>query len=188
MPLNNALSFSHQLLEPTIQLGDTVVDATVGQGNDTRFLAARVGKTGHVLAFDIQQAALDETATMLTLTGLRPQVALIHDGHEHLVDHINDNTMISAAMFNLGYLPGGDHSLITRGQTTIAALQTCCDHLRRGGLITIVVYTGHPGGQTEADLVTDFVRHLPQKQFQVLHYGFINQQHQPPYLLAIEKR
>ena len=45
--------------------GETVVDATAGNGNDTQFLAELVGENGHVLAFDIQQAALDSTAERL---------------------------------------------------------------------------------------------------------------------------
>lgn len=188
MQLDNALTFSHTIIEQVVLPGDKVVDATVGQGNDTRFLAALVGKTGHVFGFDIQQAALDETTTMLTLTGLLPQVELIHAGHETLVDHLLKTDQLSAVMFNLGYLPGGDHAVVTKADSTVRALTTACDRLRRGGVITVMVYTGHSGGQAEADAVEHFVTGLSQKTFQVLRYQFINQQHQPPYLLVIQKR
>ncbi|GEK28376.1 tRNA (mnm(5)s(2)U34)-methyltransferase [Furfurilactobacillus siliginis] len=188
MQLDNALTFSHTIIEQVVLPGDLVVDATVGQGNDTRFLAALVGKTGRVLGFDIQQTALDETRTMLTLTGLRQQVELIHAGHETLAQKLTATDQLSAVMFNLGYLPGGDHSVVTKAASTIAALQTACDNLRRSGVITLMVYTGHPGGEKEAAAVEQFVTGLPQKTFQVLRYQYINQQHQPPYLLIIQKR
>ena len=52
--LEKAVAFSHQLLKNTVKIGDTVIDATVGKGNDTLFLASLVGKTGQVIGFDVQ--------------------------------------------------------------------------------------------------------------------------------------
>ena len=40
--------------------GDVAVDFTMGNGHDTEFLSKTVGESGHVYAFDIQQAAVDE--------------------------------------------------------------------------------------------------------------------------------
>lgn len=48
--------------------------------------------------------------------------------------------------FNLGYLPGGDKTLITEPHTTLKALNVAKDILTPGGLISLVVYVGHPGG------------------------------------------
>ncbi|KRL93195.1 class I SAM-dependent methyltransferase [Levilactobacillus hammesii] len=188
MNLPNALTYSHTLLSECVAPGDTVVDATVGNGHDTLFLANLVGKTGHVIGFDIQPAALKETQTQLTLTGLAPQVDLHAIGHEHVGDFLEATTQVAGAIFNLGYLPGGDKTLITKPTTTLAAVTTLLDHLPRGGRIILVVYSGHPGGPTERHAVVDFCQHLPQKRYQVLQYGFINQVHNPPFLLAIERR
>lgn len=188
MNLEPAVKYSHTLLQPIIGHGDTVIDATVGNGNDTLFLANLVGPTGRVLGFDIQQQALDNTATQLTLTGLTRQVQLIHDGHEHLEQYLEPQQPISAALFNLGYLPGSNKTIITHADTTLKALNTCLKHLRRGGIVALVVYYGHPGGEQEKEAVLAYVKGLDQHQYQVLHYGFINQIHQPPFLLAIQKR
>lgn len=48
--------------------------------------------------------------------------------------------------FNLGYLPGGDKGMITRSETTLLALEAAKRILMPGGLISLVVYVGHPGG------------------------------------------
>ena len=65
MKLLRVLPFAKHLLGETVNPGETVVDATAGNGNDTHFLAEHVGENGHVYAFDIQQAALDSTAERL---------------------------------------------------------------------------------------------------------------------------
>lgn len=39
-------------------MGDTVIDATAGNGHDTVFLAQLVGRQGRVWAFDVQSSAL----------------------------------------------------------------------------------------------------------------------------------
>jgi hypothetical protein len=49
--------------------------------------------------------------------------------------------------FNLGYLPGGDKEIITRSETTLLALEAAKRILIPQGLISIVVYVGHPGGR-----------------------------------------
>lgn len=92
--------------------GDRAVDATAGNGWDTLFLARLVGPDGRVYAFDIQQAALDETAALLRKNKLLERVDLIHAGHEAMASYVKEP--VAAVMFNLGYLPGGDHSIVTR--------------------------------------------------------------------------
>ncbi|KRK97713.1 SAM-dependent methyltransferase [Secundilactobacillus odoratitofui DSM 19909 = JCM 15043] len=188
MNLESALSYSHTLLKPIIQAGDTVIDATVGNGHDTIFLAGLVGHSGQVLGFDVQQVALDETALQLQLTGQAHQVQLIHDGHQNLDHYLAPDQQISAAIFNLGYLPGSDKTIITHAQTTLSALDCCLSHLRRGGIVALVVYYGHEGGEAEKTAVLNEVQQLDQHEFQVLQYGFINQVHQPPFLIAVQRR
>ena len=64
-------------------------------------------------------------------------------------------------MFNLGYLPGGDKNRTTGISTTLAALEASFMLLTTGGRITILAYTGHPGGQEETEAVKEWVRGLP---------------------------
>ncbi|MDP3333279.1 MAG: methyltransferase domain-containing protein, partial [Methylococcaceae bacterium] len=54
------VNVAHELLAERLQPGDIAIDATVGNGYDTLFLAEQVGETGKVFGFDIQHAALQE--------------------------------------------------------------------------------------------------------------------------------
>ncbi|RRK09804.1 SAM-dependent methyltransferase [Lactiplantibacillus garii] len=175
-------------MNQTVNPGDVVVDATVGNGHDTTYLAKLVGPTGHVYGFDVQDAAIAATQAALTADKLDHQVTLTKTGHENLNHVLPAGTAVKCAIFNLGYLPGGDKTVITTAPTTLTAVEALEDRLATNGLIILMVYTGHPGGQDEADALSQHVNELDQHQFQVLRYGFINQIHTPPYLIAIQKR
>jgi hypothetical protein len=63
-------------------------------------------------------------------------------------------------MFNLGYLPGGDKHLITQTESTLVALQSAGKLLAKDGLLTIMAYPGHPGGDDEALKVAQWCSQL----------------------------
>lgn len=186
--LKQPLHFSHDRLKMAIVEGDTVIDATVGNGNDTILLATLVGRIGRVYGFDIQEQALKKTEQKLLLTGLLEQTTLIQDGHENIEKYVPEEKKISAAVFNLGYLPSGDKSIITKPDTTILAIEKCLNRLRKSGLLSIMVYYGHEGGIEEKNEVKSYVESLSQNDYHVLEYKFINQKNNPPYLYLIEKR
>ena len=186
--IENALRYSHTLLKNTVIQGDKVIDATVGNGGDTVLLAKLVGKTGHVFGFDIQAQAIEKTKEKLLLTSLLEQVSLYNTGHENLNLYVQENIEIAAAVFNLGYLPKGDKTIITKSDTTIHAVETILPRLRKGGLLLLTVYSGHQGGELEKEAVLDFSKQLSQDLYTVLYYGFINQKNSPPFLIVIEKK
>lgn len=182
---DRALAMARHLVSLTVQPGEQVVDATCGNGHDTLFLARLAGPCGKVYAFDIQLQALERTAAVLEAEEMRERVILVHRGHEHLDAYVRGE--IAAVMFNLGYLPGGDHRLVTRGETTVLGLQAALALLRPGGLITLVVYTGHRGGMAEKLALQEFSRGLEQARFACTWSILINQVHHPPELLTIQK-
>jgi predicted methyltransferase len=186
--LATALHFSHTLLKEIVQAGDTVVDATMGNGHDTAFLAELVGSTGQVYAFDVQEQAVQATKNRLQELDLSAQALLLQQGHETLGQVIPDTTEIRAAIFNLGYLPKSDKHIITKPDTTKKALEALLSRLQAKGRIILVVYYGHEGGAAELALVNDYCQQLPQEAFNVLTYQFINQRNQPPILFCIEKK
>lgn len=186
--LQTALHFSHHLLEEIIQPGDQVIDATMGNGHDTLFLAKLVGKTGKVYAFDIQQTAIDATSRKLSEQQLEQRVALFHQGHEDIHTLLPVTTPIKGAIFNLGYLPKSDKDIITRPDTTRLAISGILERLVSKGRIVLVVYYGHPGGEEELAMVANLCKNLPQQDYNVLNYQFINQANQPPILYCIEKK
>ena len=186
MPISfpRATTYAHQLLTEHLREGDFAVDATCGRGHDTLHIAKLVGSSGRVLALDLQAEAITSTLERLRTEGLADRVTLVQSSHADLQEHLTDQA-IHAAVFNLGYLPGGDKAIITQPHSTLAAIQTVLDHLAPNGLLIITVYPGHQGGMEEAKQVDAFVRTLPQSQYEVTHYGFLNQRNHPPSVYAI---
>ena len=178
--MKRPLEMAHDFLAQVITPEDIVVDATMGNGHDTLFLA-KLAK--QVYAFDIQEQALEKTSQRIQEAGLT-NVDLIMQGHETVDQFV---TEVKAAIFNLGYLPSADKSIITQPQTTLEALEKLCQVLVKGGRIAIMIYYGHEGGDIERDAVLDFVSQLPQQEYTATIYRTLNQINNPPFLVMIEK-
>lgn len=187
--LQGILQYAHSLLTESIKSNETVIDATCGNGHDTLLLSTLVGNAGHVLAFDVQEQAIQNTRKLLADNNLT-NVSYVHDSHAEIEHYLKKHAIdsIGGAVFNLGYLPKSDKSVITEGPSTIQAIDTLLSYLKKQGLIVIVVYHGHDGGKTEKNMVLEHVQQLDQKKYHVLQYGFINQKNHPPFIIAIEKR
>lgn len=190
MKLERILPFARKLLELAVKPGDIAVDATVGNGHDTIFLANLVGSTGRVYGFDIQDQALMSCKTKLREHELQDQVTLFHQGHQHVAECIPPlhYGKITGAIFNLGYLPGGEKSIVTVPQTTIEAIDQLLQIMAPEGIIVIVIYHGHLEGAVERDYLLRYVKSLHQNTAHVLKYKFLNQKNNPPFIIAIEKR
>ncbi len=181
-----ATSFVHYVLKGMIHEGDVVVDATMGNGNDTIFLAERVGPGGSVFSFDIQQMALDRTLKKIIDNNLDGyNIKLINDGHENIEGYLTDT--IDAAMFNLGYLPGGDHSITTKPDSTIRSIKSVLGLLKPKGVASIIIYYGHEGGVNEKQKVLGFLEKLSGKNFSVMKCCYINQGNNPPIIIFIQR-
>lgn len=176
---------AHRLLAGRIQPGDTVVDATAGNGHDTLFLAQLVGEGGLVYAYDVQEQAIAATAERLAAAGMQNRVQLHHASHTE-ISFIQEE--IQAVVFNLGYLPGSDKEMITQADSTIEAVQAALHQLSRGGMIVLVIYRGHEGGEEEARHIEEYAASLPVAEYLVLRYEYINPDNRPPYIIAIEKK
>ncbi|WP_117149622.1 class I SAM-dependent methyltransferase [Paraliobacillus zengyii] len=187
--IKRVLSYGHELIRHAIQPGESVVDATCGNGNDTVMLSQATGPTGQVYAFDIQSQAIAQTKKKLEKDKIS-NVTLIHDGHEHADNYLPKELVgkLAGAIFNLGYLPGSDKQVITKPTHTITAIDKLIHYLKPEGIIVCVVYYGHEGGNDEKDALLDHLSNYDQKYFQVLQYGFVNQKNNPPFILAIEKK
>ncbi len=150
---------AQQLIKKNLSPGDYAIDATVGNGHDTVFLAQQLTPSGQVFGFDIQQQAIDKTRSRLVEHNLETLVTLFQSSHALMAEHIPSNLHghIKAVMFNLGYLPGSDKSIITHSDTTLAALEAAIALLAENGLITVMVYPGHAGGDTEARAINQWL-------------------------------
>ena len=150
---------AHKEIEKVLSLGNQAIDATAGNGHDTLFLAQRVGKEGRVFAFDLQQKGIIKTTNLLEENNLISQVTLVHECHSKLSLKILPELKgrIQAITFNLGYLPGGDKEIITKPESTVSALQTAYDYLSLDGIISLIAYRGHSGGQLEYEQIKKLI-------------------------------
>lgn len=180
------IEMAKQWVKQVVESGDSVLDATLGNGHDTLLLAQLVGASGKVYGFDVQQEAVDSSQKRMQENGITEEVVSFHCiGHQYLSEHVNDE--VSAVMFNLGYLPRADKAVITTRETTIPALEQALEILRVGGLITVMCYPGHEGGDVEAAAVRKWASTLPREQMRVVEYGLLNAPNSPPFLIGIEK-
>lgn len=191
MKLERILPFARSLMKSAVGKGDIAVDATVGNGHDTVFLANIVGETGKVYGFDVQEEAIARTMERLETEGVnRGIVYLFQKSHAFLKTVIPEaeHGKISGAIFNLGYLPGGDKAIVTQAESTISAVEQLLEIMAPEGIIVLVIYHGHEQGAIERDELLAYCKQLDQKSAHVLQYQFINQVNNPPFIVAIEKR
>lgn len=158
---------AHEAVGAVLRAGDVAVDATAGNGHDTVFLAEAVGPGGLVIAVDIQSAAIHATRERLRSAGCEQQVRLIEVCHSTLADVLPRDARLRAAMFNLGYLPGSDKQSLTSQATTVPAVIACLEHLRPGGIVSVMAYRGHDGGKEEAEALSHVLAELDQSCFSV---------------------
>ncbi|WP_339313106.1 class I SAM-dependent methyltransferase [Paenibacillus sp. FSL M7-0896] len=192
----SVLSFAHKLIAERLPPGGMAIDATVGTGADTLFLAKAAGPRGGVYGFDIQPQALALAGERLRLAreeapaALAP-VTLLQQSHAAMAEAVPPawRGTASAVMFNLGYLPAGDadKTIITEPGSTLAALEASLALLRPGGIITAVLYPGHEGGGREAAAVEAWAAGLAQQDAQTIVYRQL-QRESAPYVVAVEKK
>jgi predicted methyltransferase len=186
----DVVSFAQHMIKFATRPGDVVVDATVGNGGDTIFLAGLVGGEGRVFGFDAQAGAIISTTGRLREAGLESRVVLFHSGHEEMARRVPRewHGHVAAVMFNLGYLPRGAKEVVTRPETTIAALEASLTLLRAGGILSIAVYTGHPGGEEEGAEVESWLRSLPGDLFGASVYRSANARSNAPWVGLVSRR
>lgn len=184
--LNKVTEVNKVFIDKIVNPGDTVIDATMGNGYDTLYLAKLVGNAGKVYAFDVQEEALKSTKKKVERDNLQCYVELILDGHENMDKYVKEE--VSCVLFNLGYLPRAKHNIITKPETTLQALEKSLNLLKPNGVISVAIYTGHEGGMDEKNEVCQYLNNLDQNYYNVLHMNFPNQVNNPPELILVEKK
>lgn len=171
------VELAHDLLKKYIGNEDTVIDATMGNGYDTLFLAKIAKK---VYAFDIQDEALTNTQEKIANYN---NVTLIKDSFEHILNYV---TNFKGVVFNLGYLPNGNKNITTKETTTIKTFNILINHLKINDFLLYVIYPGHDEGLKESLSLMHKVNNLGD-DFKVLKIELLNQTNNPPYILFIRK-
>ena len=184
--LKSARYLAREVILQAVEPGDTAIDATMGNGHDTQMLCETVGPEGRVFAFDVQARAVEETRKRLREQGLDSRAELILAGHEHMAEYVKGP--VKAVMFNLGWLPGGDHEVTTRWETTRAAVESALDLLTPMGVLVICAYPGHAEGEREKQELTAFLGGLDNRRYNVLYQRFLNAGPGAPECFVIQKQ
>jgi len=179
--MQNITTFVHDALKPYLSKDGCAIDATLGQGHDTVFLAKHVKE---VFAFDIQLDAINQAKARAKTMGLT-NIHFIRDSHINMAVYVALN--IDAIVFNLGYLPGGDKTVTTQTNTTKDAILTALKLIKPGGIVSVVFYPGHPEGKREKTTILPWLTSLEDPLYKVYTYQIINQDKAPQAVL-IKKR
>lgn len=183
--VKNNIPFVHSLFSNYIKYGDVVIDATLGNGNDTIFLANLVGDAGKVYAFDTSSQAIVISKNKLKELNLLSRVNLFHTSHVYLKNIVKEK--VSGIIFNLGYFPNLSKKNFTFWSSTLEAIEQSLFLLKKNAILAIIIYTGHEQGKIESKKIEEFAVNLSQKEFDVLQYKFINRINNPPYAIIFEK-
>lgn len=139
----NINTVAHSWIKKIIRPASIAIDATIGNGNDTLFLALNCY---YVYGFDIQAIAIVNTKNKLAhLTNFE----LICDSHSNMSHYVKQQ--VDLIVFNLGYLPKGDPTITTTAFSTMQAIKEAAKLLRSNGHLLMTFYIGHPDGKIEHD-------------------------------------
>ncbi|CAN0901922.1 Putative rRNA methylase YtqB, partial [Linum grandiflorum] len=187
------LLYVYRVWRRVVQQGDTVIDATCGNGHDTlamvKMVADESGR-GRVYGLDIQKDALENSSSLLDecLTPKeRELVKLFGVCHSRMEGIVPENSPVRLVAFNLGYLPGGDKNIVTVPETTRLALDAAKRILIPGGLISLVVYIGHPGGREELEAVEGFASGLSVNDWSCCKFQMLNRPLAPLLVFLFRK-
>lgn len=182
----------HEIIRSQAEREGFYIDATMGKGNDTKLLCELAKDQGRILAFDIQKEALEETEKMLKGYEIGRKmyedgrIQLILDGHEHMEMYAKSETA-DVICFNFGYLPGGDHRIATKVETSVEAIKKGLKILKRGGMMSLCIYSGGDTGFEEKDAILEYLRSLPAREYTVIQNTYFNRGNNPPMPVFIFK-
>ncbi len=179
----NVLTIAQGAWLKALETAKVIVDATSGAGKDTLFLAQHKRPEAHIYAFDVQPTAMIQTKK--TTEDYKEHITYILDSHENINQMIKEK--LDLVVFNLGYLPGGDHSITTVPEVTVKAVEKAMDNLAVNGVISIMVYPGHPAGKEESVHLFIMLEELPKEDYSVMKCHLVNHDETAPYLYLIEK-
>ncbi|MBQ5332792.1 MAG: class I SAM-dependent methyltransferase [Oscillospiraceae bacterium] len=180
----NALDISKRVIASRVSEGDICIDATAGRGNDTAFLCELAGKNGKVFAFDIQPEAIESTRRLLEEKGFAERAELILGSHTDM-DRYADEGTVSCITFNFGWLPGGDHTIHTQTETSLEAVKKALRLIKKGGLISMILYYGRDTGFEEKEALLRFVKTIDSEEYSVITAEFSNRPNCPPIPIFI---
>ena len=184
--MKNVTKFVHLLISNIVSKDDICIDMTIGNGNDSLFLAS---SCAYLYGFDIQQLAITNTTELLKSNNIS-NYQLFLANHELIDTYIDINTLkkVKCFVYNLGYLPKANKNITTNLDSTLNSLKKILTYLNNKSYIFITCYVGHEQGKIEADGLLEYVKKLDSSIYEVSRFDILNQDNNPPFVLIIERR
>lgn len=186
-------ALAHLYWKLLLRPGDTVIDATCGNGKDTLFLAQIVLENetdqGMVIGIDIQKKAIENTSDLLKkeLTDSQfSKIQLFNCSHIDFPE-IAPLNPVKLIVYNLGYLPGSDKTLTTQTPVTVESVSKALKIIAPQGAVCITCYPGHPEGAEEERALIKMFENLEPSQWDISYSKWLNREASPT-LLFIQKK
>lgn len=150
-------SFVHQFIKNTFTQASTLLDLTLGNGNDALFCLQR----GHrVLGLDLQALAIKRSEDKCR----------DYPNHVfHQIDHALLDTVIheslDGVLMNNGYLPNGDERITTSLSSSLVALAKSIDRMRPLAYLIVTLYRKQAGGLLEAQGIESYLHQNKKLRF-----------------------
>lgn len=180
--LKNSHDFVKLLTRELVKNPQRIIDMTLGNGHDSYWLKEAYPQA-ELIGFDIQKKAIANSKKRLEAF---EKVELYLESHDKILDFVKEE--VDFAIYNLGFLPGGDKEITTEKETVISSLKDLLSLLKRGGLVLMTCYPGHLEGRKEGEAVEEFLLELNQREYTVSKFQFINQINNPPCVFSVQKR
>lgn len=150
-------SFVHQFIKNSLTQVSTILDLTLGNGNDALFCLQR----GHrVIGLDIQALAIERSE------------AKCHDYPKHVfhqIDHALLDTVIheplDGVLMNNGYLPNGNEQITTSLSSSLIALSKSIVLMHPLAYLIVTLYRKQAGGLLEAEGIETYLRQNKKLRF-----------------------
>ena len=178
------LKFAKNYWKNHLEKNSIIIDATLGNGFDTLFLA---NLDLLIFGYDIQKKAIENAQERLKSNLSKDQlknIFLINKSHEDFSDIKNEVDLI---IYNLGYLPTSDKSITTMTKTTLISIQAALNKLSSKGAISITCYPGHLEGEKEETAILEFLKTLNREKFEIRYHKWKNRG-KSPSLIWIKKK
>lgn len=101
--------------------------------------------------------------------------------HHFLTEHIKEGALCIDAT------AGGDHSVATGADTSVAAIDQGLSLLKLNGLMSVCIYSGKDSGFAERNAVLKFLKGLDSRKYMVILSSYYNRPKHPPIPVLIYK-
>lgn len=180
MRKNTIINLVHLLIEKHVNLNTIAIDATLGNGYDTNFLADKVK---WIYGFDVLEPAIENSKINNAEFN---NITYILDSHANFDIHIKNN--VDLIIYNLGYLPGYDKTYTTLAHSTLTSIKKGLKLLNKEGKMFITIYIGHENGKIESSVIEKYMQSLDKYCYDVMKHQLINKDNFPPYIIEITKK